>query len=400
MIMKTCIHTLRVATIAVTVFLSTVQAQNQIEWFSIDAAGGGFDSTANRIIYHSVGQPFAGVDSSAAGMLYSGYLSIFVAHASVPRLILSGTTIDFGVVTVNTPSRKSVTLSSAGSSVVTISNQDVTGAAFRLATAASGTIMNGTPGTAEIEFLPTVEGDFTGTFTFSSNDPAKPTVTVQLKGTGSQSTRPKLSLNMATLDYGNLPVLSSKDLSVTITNIGTSDLVITAQTLVGSDSGDFSVTQAAQGAVVPNASTTLTVRHTPKTPGFKTASVRIESNDPASPITPVILISNAVTNAVGATSLPRGPALLPGYPNPFILSTHQAMTFVYELSRAVEINLSVTDAIGRNVAILASGWHDAGLHHASFVPDTRLPAGTYTAVLRIGIDGSQKMLSRAFTLMK
>jgi hypothetical protein len=56
--------------------------------------------------------------------------------------------------------------------------------------------------------------------------------------------------------------------------------------------------------------------------------------------------------------------LLQNYPNPFNPST----TIAYVLERAAQVDLSVVDMAGREIATLASGWREAGTHTVSFDP--------------------------------
>jgi hypothetical protein len=80
----------------------------------------------------------------------------------------------------------------------------------------------------------------------------------------------------------------------------------------------------------------------------------------------------AVEAATASAELPSAPALHAPYPNPFAGTT----TLNYELAAAGTVRLAVYDVLGRELAVLADGHHEAGRYTA--VLDGRdLPAGIY-----------------------
>ncbi len=88
--------------------------------------------------------------------------------------------------------------------------------------------------------------------------------------------------------------------------------------------------------------------------------------------------------------LPEEPALAAAYPNPF----SESVTLAFELPEAQTVSLSVYDMLGRRVAVLASGEHEAGYHAVRF--DGRdLSAGVY--VYRLVLPGH--IFSRRMTLV-
>lgn len=88
--------------------------------------------------------------------------------------------------------------------------------------------------------------------------------------------------------------------------------------------------------------------------------------------------------------LPEQPGLAAAYPNPF----SDVVTLAFELPEAQTVMLSVYDMLGRRVAVLASGEHDAGYHTVRF--DGRdLSAGVY--VYRLSLPGH--IFSRRMTLV-
>jgi hypothetical protein len=93
-------------------------------------------------------------------------------------------------------------------------------------------------------------------------------------------------------------------------------------------------------------------------------------------------------NSTGETSLADGFALFGVYPNPFNPST----VISYQLPEASSVTLVVYDISGRQIAELADGWRDAGVHEASF-DASDLVSGVYIYQLEAGdFNASKKMM--------
>jgi hypothetical protein len=80
--------------------------------------------------------------------------------------------------------------------------------------------------------------------------------------------------------------------------------------------------------------------------------------------------------------------LLSAFPNPFNPST----VISYQLLEVSQVNLTVYDVAGRQVAELVNGWRDAGIHEVTF-DASNLPSGVYSAQLNTGTTKyAQKLL--------
>ncbi len=103
-------------------------------------------------------------------------------------LSVNATTIAFGNVALNTPATQSVTLSSTGSTAVTVSGATVTGTGFTLSGGSFPITLNpGQTATLNVVFNPAVAGAATGRLTIASDSTTGATTLVALTGTG-QST--------------------------------------------------------------------------------------------------------------------------------------------------------------------------------------------------------------------
>ncbi len=95
----------------------------------------------------------------------------------------------------------------------------------------------------------------------------------------------------------------------------------------------------------------------------------------------------------GIPLVPLDFALAPAYPNPFTRSA----TLTYQLAERADVRLEVFDLLGRRVAVLADGSHDAGRYTVQWDGVTAagapLASGVYVYRLRAGdFTASQKMV--------
>ena len=105
--------------------------------------------------------------------------------ASVPILSVSSTSLSFGSTAINSAATQSVTLSSTGTTYVSVNAAAISGAGF----SASGASfpLNLSPNqsvTLTVQFDPTAAGSSTGTLTLSSNSSTGSTTVVNLSGAG------------------------------------------------------------------------------------------------------------------------------------------------------------------------------------------------------------------------
>jgi hypothetical protein len=100
---------------------------------------------------------------------------------------------------------------------------------------------------------------------------------------------------------------------------------------------------------------------------------------------------HAASEAVSLSALPSEFSLTPNFPNPFNPQT----SISYGVPQDGNITLAVYDMRGRQVAVLAQGFSEAGWHQATWNA-AEFPSGVYTAVLQ---SGSSRAMQR-MTLVK
>jgi photosystem II stability/assembly factor-like uncharacterized protein len=118
-----------------------------------------------------------------------------------------------------------------------------------------------------------------------------------------QASGPVIAVNAENgLQFGNACAGTPQYLTITVFNVGTSDLVINSvQRLIGST--DFSVLPNPPTPITisPNSHVDFTVQYNPVTPGTQQATIRITSNDPGAPVFDLTATGTQVTPDITVT---------------------------------------------------------------------------------------------------
>ena len=217
------------------------------------------------------------------------------------------TTLSFGSVQVGNSSGKSETLTNTGGSPATLSQANVTGAAFSVSGLTLPTTLTSNQSvTFTVTFSPTSAGSASGTLTIVSNA-SNPSLNITLSGTG---TAPgQLAVSPATLSFGNVTVGSSSSLNGALNATGAS-VTVSSYSITNSEftlSGISLPTTIAAGSSAP-----FTVTFTPQSSGAASGSLSFVSNATNSPTVQTLtgtgvaasshsvdLTWNSSTNAVG-----------------------------------------------------------------------------------------------------
>ena len=201
------------------------------------------------------------------------------------------------------------------------------------------------------------------------------------------------SANPISLNFGTVIVGTPATLPTTITNGGSSSITInkievksSAPTDFTSDSGLVTFPKV----LAPGATLTVNVTFNPATAGAQSATLLVTLSDGTT--TQVALSGVGKTQSGVADVGASGSFSLAVSMNPFQTVTQ----LQYELPRTESIRLSVFDAVGREVAVLANGTMAEGTHSASF-DGRNLAAGAYYCTL---VTESGARLSRAVTLLR
>jgi C1A family cysteine protease len=103
---------------------------------------------------------------------------------------------------------------------------------------------------------------------------------------------PKISVTPTSLNFGTILNRTSSYKTVTVSNTGTANLVVSSVSLSGSSASHYRQSSAC-GTVTPGGSCTITLTFAPFSTGSKSAYANVYSNDPASPTTSITLNGTA-----------------------------------------------------------------------------------------------------------
>src|SRR5690348_13785871 len=228
----------------------------------------------------------------------AGYTTASTQSTGSKTLSANPTSLSFGNVSVGATATQSATLKNGGTASVTVSQTNVSGAAFSIT---QGTppysVAAGQSVTLQVRFAPSSSGNITGSLTVTSDADNSPT-TIALSGSGASATS-QLTATPNNVSFGNVGVGSSSSLGVTLKNTGNSNVTISGVTPSG---GDYSANGVnANTTLTPGQSATLSVTFTPAATGSASGSVSVTSNANNSPAT-ISLNGSGVT----PTAAPQG----------------------------------------------------------------------------------------------
>jgi hypothetical protein len=225
-------------------------------------------TTSGQII---IGSNSSSGDTSAVALSGAGIA------APSPLLTLSVARLNFGDVTVDAATTQSLTLTSTGTSPVTINSAAVAGAGFAILDGNWPTTLNPRESmTVRVQFDPTTTGAANGQITFSSNSSSGSTSSVALSGTATAAPSPQLTLSAASLSFGSVTVNTATTQSLTLTSTGTSPVTINSAAITGAG---FAILDGHWPTTLnPTESMTVRVQFDPTTTGAANGQIVISSN--------------------------------------------------------------------------------------------------------------------------
>ena len=220
------------------------------------------------------------IGTSTGSSLFTSAVSgvrVYVSGTGVAAgsLVASPSSVGFGSVPIGSSLMKSETLTnSSASSSVTISQASVTGTGFTISGLSLPlTLAAGHSVSFSVKFVPQSSGSVIGKVSILSNAP-NPALYVPLSGTG--TTSGQLSANPSSLSFGNVIAGSSKKMSESIFNIGSSAVTISQTAVSGAG---FSISGINPPFTLGGGqSATFTVIFAPKATGTVRGTLSISSN--------------------------------------------------------------------------------------------------------------------------
>ncbi len=298
-----------------------------------------------------------------------------------PVLVTDAALIDFGVRYAGADTTRSLMISNTGGGPLIITNFTIAGADpndFSLpGISPDYTIDPAGARFISIRFRPQGAGAKSAALTFTSNDPDKQSVSIDLRGSG--KTRAQMLVWQAAIDFGNVLINATSAKPLVIGNGGTDTLHIRSTLIAGPDMADFTVQGTVPQFVPGLDSVRIMIGFTPLSAGAKNAAFHLATDDPVNPATAVDLSGNAVTTDVDAANLPFSCSLAQNYPNPFSSST----SIEFTMNRSGRVRLIIRDLFGREVATIVNGELSPGAHTAAWNA-AGLPPGMYQCLLTDG----------------
>jgi hypothetical protein len=136
--------------------------------------------------------------------------------------------------------------------------------------------------TLRIAFTPLSGGNKSATASLISNDPDENPLEIFLTGDG---VRPGLVVDVTSHDFGEVASGTVATTDFSISNTGTSNLILSLTEIRGTNATDFAIVGGGGAATVaPNTTRVITVAFMPMTPGAKSATLHIESDDNSVPV--------------------------------------------------------------------------------------------------------------------
>ena len=217
-----------------------------------------------------------------------------VSFVSAPKAGISPATLAFGNQPVGTRSAvQVVTLSNTGTAVLsgitpTLGNTT----SYSLSRTCGVTLNPGATCTFSVSFAPNVAGSIPTTLRIASNDPANPTLTVTITGTGTAPL--STTVSPASLSFGNQAVnTTSASQTITFTNIGALTITINSVTLAPTT--NYTMTNGCTGTLKAGRNCTIQVQFAPKSAATLAATVTISST--GNPATQVVSLTGTGTAA-------------------------------------------------------------------------------------------------------
>ena len=191
---------------------------------------------------------------------------------------LSPTSLTFATQLKGTTSpAQTVTLTNTGTTSVTLSGIKASNG-FGQTNTCSAILAVSASCTISVTFSPIANGTANGTLTVTDNAAGNPQ-TVSLTGTGTIG-----SLSPPALNFGNQAIgTKSASQTVTLSNVGTNNVRVSAITIGGTNAADFSQTNAC-GSIAAGSSCAITVSFTPSAAGTRSATVNVTFTSAIAPI--------------------------------------------------------------------------------------------------------------------
>ncbi len=221
-----------------------------------------------------------------------------------PVVALSPPSLSFGTVTTGTTASLPTSIQNTGTAPLTVSAVALcptTSTEFTWSPAAPITVQPGQSATLTVTYSPTSANTVSGCLTLTSNDPANPTLTLGVSGSGANPATPAIALSPSSLSFGTVNVGGSATLTTQVQDTGTAPLSVTAIAPCAGTSAAFTWSPPAPFTVAAGGSSALSVTYAPTAAGGDSGCLTVSSNDPLQPTVNLTVSGNG--------AVPTAPAI-------------------------------------------------------------------------------------------
>jgi probable HAF family extracellular repeat protein len=194
---------------------------------------------------------------------------------------LSPTGLIFGTIAIGTARAKTVTLTNVGAATLTITAIAITGTNagdFAQTHTCGSSLAPGASCAIRVTFKPTASGARMADLSVTDNAAGSPQH-VPLSGIGTTAKFSPTNLNFGSVAVGT----TSPAKTVTLTNVGTTMLTITAIAITGTNAGDFAQTHTCGSSLAVGASCSISITLRPTASGARSAALSVSDNAAGSP---------------------------------------------------------------------------------------------------------------------
>ena len=203
--------------------------------------------------------------------------------------------VSFGKVNVGKQTTQTIAVANTGNTSLSITQVSFSNPQFSLSGAALPLALgSGQSANMTVALTPTSAGAVAGTLTAQGNNGSSP-VTVNLSATA-VSPAPQISLSASSLQLGTVTIGSTRNSTVTISNLGTADLNVSLISLAGTEFAVSGITTPK--TIAAGTSATATLAFQPTTAGAASGTLTITSNDPNTPSATVSLSGTGTATAI------------------------------------------------------------------------------------------------------
>jgi Abnormal spindle-like microcephaly-assoc'd, ASPM-SPD-2-Hydin/Protein of unknown function (DUF1573) len=216
--------------------------------------------------------------------------------SSVGSFQLAPSSVNFGQVTVGKQATQTVSVSNTGNIAINITQMTLSNPQFSVTGMTTPMALAvGQSGSFTLAVNATAAGNLTGTLTAQGSAGSSPVV-VSLSATA-VSAQSQLSLSSSSISFGSVSVGSKGNSNLVLSNMGTTDLVISLLTLTGAD---FAISGVTTPKTIPaGQSATIAVTFSPPAAGNASGSLAITSSDPVNPTVTIPLSGTGTSTATG-----------------------------------------------------------------------------------------------------